>query len=146
MEIQQALYPNITLFVQAFLFLIFLFIIRQVLVKPYSAVIDERESITAKNYEDARKLQEEASRFFELAKEELEKASLTSNEILSSAKREVEKIKAERIAQVEKEAQEETERAVEEIRRKLEEEKQKLQERLKDIAEEIVRKIEEEAA
>jgi F-type H+-transporting ATPase subunit b len=78
MEVQQALYPNITLFVQAFLFLIFLFIIRQVLVKPYSAVIEERESITAKNYEDAKKLQEEASKFFELAKEELEKASLTS--------------------------------------------------------------------
>jgi F-type H+-transporting ATPase subunit b len=82
MEIQQALYPNITLFVQAFLFLIFLFIIRQVLVKPYSAVIEERENITAKNYEEAKKLQEEASKFFELAKEELEKASLTSKEIL----------------------------------------------------------------
>ncbi len=146
MEVQQALYPNITLFVQAFLFLIFLFIIRQILVKPYSAVIEERESITTKNYEEAKKLQEEASRFFELAREELEKASLTSNEILNSAKREVEKIKAERIAQVEKEAQEEIERAVEEIRKKLEEEKQKLQERVKDIAEEIVRKIEEEAA
>jgi F-type H+-transporting ATPase subunit b len=146
MEIQQALYPNITVFIQAFLFLIFLFIIRQILVKPYSAVIEERESIIAKNYEEAKKLQEEASKFLELAKEELEKASLTSKEILNSAKRGVEKIKAERLAQVEKEAQEEIERAVEEIRRKLEEEKQKLQERIKDIAEEIVKKIEEEAA
>jgi F0F1-type ATP synthase, subunit b len=91
MDIQQALYPNVTVFVQAFLFLIFLFIIKQVLVKPYSAVIEERERITAKNYEEAKKLQEEASKFLELAKEELEKASLTSNEILDSAKREVER-------------------------------------------------------
>lgn len=49
----------------------------------------------------------------------MEKASLTSKEILNSAEREVEKIKAERIAQAEKEAQEEIEKAVEEIRKNL---------------------------
>ncbi len=146
MEIQQALYPNLTLFVQAFLFLVFLFIVRNILVKPYSGVIEERESLTAKNYEEAKRLQEEASRFFELARDELEKANLTSREILKEAKRELEKIKADRLTQVEKETQEEIEKAVEEIRRKFEDEKLKLQERLQDIAQEIVRKIEEEAA
>jgi len=40
MDIQQALYPNFTLFVQAGLFLVFVFLVNYFFVKPYAQVIE----------------------------------------------------------------------------------------------------------
>lgn len=146
MDIQQSMYPNITLFIQAFLFLIFMFLVRSLLTKPYSQVIEEREAITQRNMEEALKLKEEAKKYFEEAQAILEMGRRESNQILEEAKREADKIRGEIIAKVEKETQEEISKAVEEIRKSLEEEKKKLDERVKELAELISNKLLEEAA
>lgn len=146
MDIQQALYPNLTLFIQAILFLLFVALIRSFLVKPYSRVIEEREALTQRNMEEALKLREEAERYLEEARAILEKGRRESGQILEQAKREGERLRSELLARVEAETQEEIEKSVEEIRKSLEEEKRKLEERVKDIAELIKQKVLEEAA
>ncbi|MEZ0337364.1 MAG: ATP synthase F0 subunit B [Aquificaceae bacterium] len=146
MDIQQAMYPNATLFVQAILFLIFVALVRSLLTAPYSRVIEEREAITQKNLEEALRLKEEANRLFDSARETIEKGRQEANRILEEARRSAEKLKAELLAQVEAQTQEEISRAVEEIRRSLEEEKKKLEEKVKEVAELIAKKVLEEAA
>ncbi|MFN3472206.1 MAG: ATP synthase F0 subunit B [Aquificaceae bacterium] len=146
MDIQQALYPNITLLIQAILFLIFVALVRALLTKPYSQVIEEREAITQKNTQEAARLREEAQRYFQEAQALLEKGRTESNQILNAARREAEKVKAEIIAKVEAQTQEEISKAVEEIRRSLEDEKSKLEERIREVAELISSKVMEEAA
>lgn len=146
MDIQQAMYPNITLFIQAILFLVFTAIIRSILVKPYSQVIEERERLTQKNTEETIKLREEAQRYFQEAQSILEKGRRESNQILDQARKEAEKLKVEILAKVEQETQEEIAKAVEEIRKSLEEEKRKFDEKVGEIAELITSKVLEEAA
>jgi len=146
MDIQQAMYPNITLIIQAVLFLVFVALVRSILVNPYSQVIEERDSVAQKNTEEALKLREEAQRYIEEAQAIVEKGRVESNQILDNARREAERFKAELIAKVEEETQREIAKAVEEIRRNLEEEKKKLDERIKEVAELIYRKVLEEAA
>lgn len=146
MDIQQAMYPNITLFIQAILFLVFTAIVRSILVKPYSQVIEERERLTQKNTEEAIRLREEAQMYFQEAQSILEKGRRESNQILEQARREAERLRAEILSRVEQETQEEISRAVEEIRKSLEEEKRKLDERVREIAELITSRVLEEAA
>lgn len=146
MEIQQAMYPNITLIFQAVLFLIFVALVRTLLVKPYSQVIEEREALTQKNTEEALKLKQETEKYLEEARAILEKGKKESDSILEQARREAERIKADMLSKVEIETQEEINRAVEEIRKSLEEEKKKLEDKVKQISELITQKILEEAA
>ncbi|MCS6958256.1 MAG: ATP synthase F0 subunit B [Aquificaceae bacterium] len=146
MDIQQALYPNLTLFLQAILFLIFVALVSKLLVKPYSQVIEEREALTKKNMEEALKLKEEAQRYLEEARVILEKGGRESGQILEQAKREGERIRSELLLRVERETQEEIEKSVEEIRKSLEEEKRKLEERVRELAELIKQRVLEEAA
>ncbi|MFN3599689.1 MAG: ATP synthase F0 subunit B [Aquificaceae bacterium] len=146
MDIQQALYPNITLIIQAILFLIFVALVKILLIKPYSQVIENREAITQRNMEEAIKLREEAQKYFQEAHALLEKGRAESNQILETARRNAERLKAEIIAKVEVQTQEEISKAVEEIRKSLEEEKKKLEERIKEVAELISNKLLEEAA
>lgn len=146
MDIQQAMYPNITLLIQGILFLIFVALVRSILTKPYSQVIEEREAIIRKNMEEAIRLKEEAQKYFEEVQAILEKGRLESNRILEEAKREAERIKVEILSKVEEETQEEISRAVDEIRKSLEEEKRKLEERIAELAELISNKVLEEAA
>ena len=146
MDIQQAMYPNITLLIQLILFLLFVALVRTFLVKPYSRVIEEREAIIQKNTEQALKLRNEAQKYIEEANSILERGRRESNEILQQAKREAEKLRAEILAKVELETQEEIAKAVEEIRNSLQVEKKKLEERIKEVAELITKKVLEEAA
>ncbi len=146
MDIQQALYPNITLLIQAILFLIFVALVRALLTKPYFQIIEEREEIIKRNMEEATKLKEEAQRYLQEAQALLEKGRIESNQILDKARREAERVKAEIIAKVEAQTQEEISKALEEIRKSLEEEKKRLEERIKEVAELISKKVMEEAA
>ncbi|RMH03930.1 MAG: F0F1 ATP synthase subunit B, partial [Aquificota bacterium] len=101
MDIQQALYPNATLFIQAVLFLVFVVLVRQLLVKPYTQVIEEREAIIQKNLQEASELRESAKRLLEEASSLLEKGRQESNQILSLAKKEAEKLRLEIISKAE---------------------------------------------
>ncbi len=146
MDIQQAMYPNFTLFIQMVLFLVFVALIRFLLVRPYSQVIEERERRIQSNLEEATRLKEEAKRYLEEAKAILEKGRVESNQLLDSARREAERFRAELIAKVEQEVQREIGRAVEEIKKSLEEEKRKLEERIGEVVDLISKKVLEEAA
>ncbi|MCS6957332.1 MAG: ATP synthase F0 subunit B [Aquificaceae bacterium] len=146
MDIQQAMYPNITLLIQLILFLVFVALVRTFLVKPYSNIIEEREAIVQKNTEQALKLRNEAQKYVEEANSILERGRRESNEILQQARREAEKLRVEMLAKVELETQEEIAKAVEEIRKSLQVEKKKLEERIKEVAELITKKVLEEAA
>ncbi|RMH80383.1 MAG: F0F1 ATP synthase subunit B [Acidobacteria bacterium] len=146
MDIQQAMYPNATLLIQAVLFLVFVALLRWVLIKPYTQVIEERENLINKNFEESLVLKEEAQKLLTQAKEILEKGRIESNQILEQARREAEKYKAELLSKVELEAQQEVSKAVEEIRNSLQEEKRKLDERIREIGELIASKVIEEAA
>lgn len=146
MDIQQAMYPNATLLVQAILFLLFTAIIRSILVKPYSQIMEERERLIQKNTEESLKLREEAGKYLSQAHDILEKGRRESHQMLDQARREAERLRIEILAKVEQETQEEIAKAVEEIRKSLEEEKRKLDERVKDVAELITSKVLEEAA
>ncbi len=138
--------PNITLLIQAALFLAFVFIVNLLYVKPYSRVIEERERIVEENLKRASALREEAKGYVKSAEEILESARSEANAILESAKKEASRIKGEILERAEAEAQEEITRRVEEIRGSLEEEKRKLDRAVREIAESIVRKIVGEAA
>ncbi|MCS7307179.1 MAG: ATP synthase F0 subunit B [Aquificaceae bacterium] len=146
MDIQQAMYPNATLFIQAVLFLVFVALVRSLLIKPYSQVIEERESIAQRNMEEALKLREEAQKYVEEANAILEKGRKDSHNIVEEARRNAEKIRVEILTKVESETQEEILKAVEEIRKSLEEEKRKMEERVREVAELIATKVVEEAA
>ncbi|RMH05593.1 MAG: F0F1 ATP synthase subunit B [Aquificota bacterium] len=146
MDIQQALYPNATLFIQAVLFLVFVVLVRQLLVKPYTQVIEEREAIIQKNLQEASELRESAKKLLEEASSLLEKGRQESNQILSLAKKEAEKLRLEIISKAEESAQREMERAVQDIRKSLEEEKAKLEAHIREVADLITRKVLEEAA
>lgn len=146
MDIQQVMYPNATLFIQVVLFLVFVALIRSLLIKPYSQVIEERESITQRNMEEAIKLREEAQKYMDETNAILEKGRKESHDILEEARRNAEKMKVEILSKVESETQEEILKAVEEIRKSLEEEKKKMDEKLKEVAELIAMKVMEEAA
>lgn len=146
MDIQQALYPNATLFIQAILFLVFVALVRQILVKPYTQVIEERENITQRNVQEASRLREEAQRLLEEASAILEKGRQESNNIIQSAKKEAERLRLEMLSKAEEASQAEITKAVQEIRRSLEEEKAKLEAHIKEVADLITRKVLEEAA
>ena len=138
--------PNVTLFIQAALFLAFVLVVNLLYVKPYTRVIEEREALVKENLNKANIYREEASGLIEEAREILEKARSEANAILEEAKKEAGKIRAEIIEKAEKEAQEEIEQKVKEIKASLEEEKRKLEAAVKDLAESIVKKILGEAA
>ncbi|MGC8853067.1 MAG: ATP synthase F0 subunit B [Hydrogenobacter sp.] len=146
MDIQQALYPNFTLFVQAGLFLVFVFLVNHFFVKPYTKVIEEREDITERNLQEAIKLKDQAVQLLSEASKILEEGRIESNAILEQARKEAERIKAEILQKVEAETQQEILRAVEEIRKALEEEKAKLEGKVEEIAKLIRDKLLEDAA
>lgn len=146
MDIQQALYPNFTLFVQAGLFLAFVFLVNYLFVKPYTKVIEEREDITERNLQEAMKLKDQATQLLSEASKILEEGRIESNAILEQARKEAERIKAEILQKVEAETQQEILRAVEEIRKALEEEKAKLEGKVEEIAKLIRDKLLEDAA
>jgi F-type H+-transporting ATPase subunit b len=146
MDIQQALYPNFTLFVQAGLFLVFVFLVNYFFVKPYAQVIEEREDITDKNLQEAKRLRDQATQLLSEASKILEEGRRESNAIIEQARKEAEKLKAEILQRVETETQQEISKAVEEIRKALEEEKAKLEGKIGEIAKLIRDKLLEEAA
>ncbi len=138
--------PNVTLFIQAAIFLAFVFILNQLFVKPYMGVANERESIVKNNLKQAQELRQEAKTYVEEAQGILEKARKEANAILEEAKKEASKIRTEIIDKAEQEAQEEIEKSVSQIRASLEEEKRKMEGAIRDIAQTIVKKIIGEAA
>jgi F-type H+-transporting ATPase subunit b len=146
MDIQHALYPNFTLFVQAGLFLVFVFLVNYFFVKPYAQVIEEREDITEKNLQEAKRLRDQATQLLSEASKILEEGRRESNAIIEQARKEAEKLKAEILQRVETETQQEISKAVEEIRKALEEEKAKLEGKIGEIAKLIRDKLLEEAA
>ncbi|AAC07477.1 ATP synthase F0 subunit B [Aquifex aeolicus] len=138
--------PNATILVQLFIFVIFLMIITNIYVKPYTAVIESREELIKKNLSEAQKLREETQTYLTQAKEVLEDAKKRADQIIENARREAEAQARSIIEQTEKQTEEEIKKAVEEIRTSLEEEKKKLEKSVKEIAQEIVKKILREAA
>lgn len=146
MDIQQALYPNFTLFVQAGLFLVFVFLVNYFFVKPYTMAIEEREGITERNLQEAKKLKDQATQLLSEASKILEEGGRESNAIIEQARKEAERFKAEILQRVEAETQQEISKAVEDIRKALEEEKAKLEGKVEEIAKLIRDKLLEEAA
>lgn len=146
MDIQQALYPNFTLFVQAGLFLVFVFLVNYLFVRPYTRVIEERDSITERSLQEAKKLKDQATQLLSEASKILEEGRRESNAIIEQARKEAERLKAEILQRVEAETQQEISKAVEEIRKALEEEKAKLEGKVEEIAKLIRDKLLEEAA
>ncbi len=133
--------PNVTLFIQMALFLIFVFLVSVIFVKPYTLAIGERENITRDNYERAKKLRSEVEKINEEIERLLEEARSEVARIMEEAKKEANRIRAEIISKAEEKVNEEVSKSIEEIRRSLEEEKKKMDKAVKDIADEIVKRI-----
>lgn len=146
MDIQQALYPNFTLFVQAGLFLVFVFLVNYFFVKPYTMAIEEKEGITERNLQEAKKLKDQATQLLSEASKILEEGGRESTAIIEQARKEAERFKAEILQRVEAETQQEISKTVEDIRKALEEEKAKLEGKVEEIAKLIRDKLLEEAA
>ncbi|HIP42357.1 MAG TPA: F0F1 ATP synthase subunit B [Aquifex aeolicus] len=138
--------PNATILVQLAVFIIFLLILNNIYVKPYSDVIESRDELIRENLREAEKLRREAQKYLDEAAKILEEAKTKADSIIESARKEAEAKAKELIDETEKQTEEEIKKAVAEIRKNLEEEKRKLEKSVAGIAKSIVKKILREAA
>ncbi|WP_461831914.1 ATP synthase F0 subunit B [Aquifex sp.] len=138
--------PNVTLLVQLVIFVIFMLILNNIYVKPYTDIIESRENLIKKNLSEAQKLREEAKSYLGEATRILEEAKKEADAIIENARKEAEQEARSIVEKTERETDEEIKKAVEEIKKNLEEEKKKLEKSVVDIAKTIVKKILREAA
>jgi F-type H+-transporting ATPase subunit b len=132
---------NHTLFIQGLLFLIFLFLVHMIYVKPYSQKIDERNAYILELSKDAERYREEAAKYYKKAEEILAKASAEVNQILEENRKKAKEEALKIIEEAQKEAEEKILKAKEEINKEVEEAKKQIEEKIQVIAEKIVEKI-----
>ncbi|NPA33069.1 MAG: F0F1 ATP synthase subunit B [Aquificae bacterium] len=138
--------PNATILVQLAIFVIFLLIINNIYVRPYTDVIESRDNLIKRNLAQAEELRKQATQYLNEAKLILEEAKKEADSIIEKARKEAEEEARKLIEGVEKLAEQEVKEATEEIRKSLAEEKKKLEKAVKELALEIVKKILREAA
>ncbi len=132
---------NHTLFIQALLFLVFLFIVHMIYVKPYSRTVDQRNARILELSKEAERFREEATHYLKEAEKVLAEASQKVNEIIETARKEA-KAEADRIIEeAEKEASQKIEETKAQIAKELEQAKAELERKVETLAKIIVEKF-----
>lgn len=146
-DIQGVLFPNwITMLVQLCSTLVLFLLCKKLLWKPARDILAKRRDKMNENLMSSQKLREDASVELDKAKEELEHARNRSGEIVESARKEAENLRAEIINKANSEASAKLALADKEIEQKERDAQDRIHDEMVDVAMAAVSKLMQDKA
>lgn len=146
-DIQGVLFPNwITMLVQLCSTLILFLLCKKLLWKPARDILAKRRDKMNENLMSSQKLREDASVELDKAKEELEHARNRSGEIVESARKEAENLRAEIVNKANSEASAKLALADKEIEQKERDAQDRIHDEMVDVAMAAVSKLMQDKA
>ena len=146
-DIQGVLFPNwITMLVQLCSTLVLFFLCKKLLWKPARDILAKRRDKMNENLMSSQKLREDASVELDKAKEELEHARNRSGEIVESARKEAENLRAEIVNKANSEASAKLALADKEIEQKERDAQDRIHDEMVDVAMAAVSKLMQDKA
>lgn len=146
-DIQGVLFPNwITMLVQLCSTLVLFLLCKKLLWKPARDILAKRRDKMNENLMSSQKLREDASVELDKAKEELEHARNRSGEIVESARKEAEKLRAEIVNKANSEASAKLALADKEIEQKERDAQDRIHDEMVDVAMAAVSKLMQDKA
>lgn len=146
-DIQGVLFPNwITMFVQLCSTLVLFLLCKKLLWKPARDILAKRRDKMNENLMSSQKLREDASVELDKAKEELEHARNRSGEIVESARKEAENLRAEIVNKANSEASAKLALADKEIEQKERDAQDRIHDEMVDVAMAAVSKLMQDKA
>lgn len=146
-DIQGVLFPNwITMLVQLCSTLVLFLLCKKLLWKPARDILAKRRDKMNENLMSSQKLREDASVEFDKAKEELEHARNRSGEIVESARKEAENLRAEIVNKANSEASAKLALADKEIEQKERDAQDRIHDEMVDVAMAAVSKLMQDKA
>lgn len=146
-DIQGVLFPNwITMLVQLCSTLVLFLLCKKLLWKPARDILAKRRDKMNENLMSSQKLREDASAELDKAKEELEHARNRSGEIVESARKEAENLRAEIVNKANSEASAKLALADKEIEQKERDAQDRIHDEMVDVAMAAVSKLMQDKA
>ena len=146
-DIQGVLFPNwITMLVQLCSTLVLFLLCKKLLWKPARDILAKRRDKMNENLMSSQKLREDASVELDKAKEELEHARNRSGEIVESARKEAENLRAEIVNKANSEASAKLALADKEIEKKERDAQDRIHDEMVDVAMAAVSKLMQDKA
>lgn len=146
-DIQGVLFPNwITMLVQLCSTLVLFLLCKKLLWKPARDILAKRRDKMNENLMSSQKLREDASVELDKAKEELEHARNRSGEIVESARKEAENLRAEIVNKANSEASAKLALAEKEIEQKERDAQDRIHDEMVDVAMAAVSKLMQDKA
>ena len=146
-DIQGVLFPNwITMLVQLCSTLVLFLLCKKLLWKPARDILAKRRDKMNENLMSSQKLREDASVELDKAKEELEHARNRSDEIVESARKEAENLRAEIVNKANSEASAKLALADKEIEQKERDAQDRIHDEMVDVAMAAVSKLMQDKA
>lgn len=146
-DIQGVLFPNwITMLVQLCSTLVLFLLCKKLLWKPARDILAKRRDKMNENLMSSQKLREDASVELDKAKEELEHARNRSGEIVESARKEAENLRAEIVNKANSEASAKLALADKEIEQKERDAQDRIRDEMVDVAMAAVSKLMQDKA
>ncbi len=146
-DIQGVLFPNwITMLVQLCSTLVLFLLCKKLLWKPARDILAKRRDKMNENLMSSQKLREDASVELDKAKEELEHARNRSGEIVESARKEAENLRAEIVNKANSEASAKLAMADKEIEQKERDAQDRIHDEMVDVAMAAVSKLMQDKA
>ena len=146
-DIQGVLFPNwITMLVQLCSTLVLFLLCKKLLWKPARDILAKRRDTMNENLMSSQKLREDASVELDKAKEELEHARNRSGEIVESARKEAENLRAEIVNKANSEASAKLALADKEIEQKERDAQDRIHDEMVDVAMAAVSKLMQDKA
>lgn len=146
-DIQGVLFPNwITMLVQLCSTLVLFLLCKKLLWKPARDILAKRRDKMNENLMSSQKLREDASVELDKAKEELEHARNRSGEIIESARKEAENLRAEIVNKANSEASAKLALADKEIEQKERDAQDRIHDEMVDVAMAAVSKLMQDKA
>ena len=146
-DIQGVLFPNwITMLVQLCSTLVLFLLCKKLLWKPARDILAKRRDKMNENLMSSQKLREDASVELDKAKEELEHARNRSGEIVESARKEAENLRAEIVNKANSEASAKLASADKEIEQKERDAQDRIHDEMVDVAMAAVSKLMQDKA
>jgi F-type H+-transporting ATPase subunit b len=133
--------PDITLFVQLGIFLVFMFIMKKVYFDPYLEAFDEREKTVEKLLEEAEINNKKANEILEEVEKILAQTREESKKIMESYHKETAEMVNNILRKAQEEAEKEIEDAKKEVAMTVEIEKKTMDKIIEKMAEEIAEKL-----
>jgi F-type H+-transporting ATPase subunit b len=130
-----------TIIIQIFNFILFLFIISKLFLRPVKKILDQREGQIKQDIEEAEALKTKAAALREEYENKLRDAHIEAQEIYNNAVASGETVKNEVISEAKAEARREQERAEEEIKSSIERAEKGLRSHVADLAVTIADKV-----